>query len=63
MNTAGWIVTVFGALAFLGALIGGSNPMGPLFWLGLGLYLIHCANQKKKDEADKEKWSNGGKSV
>ena len=32
--------------------------MGGLFWALLGAYLIHRANQKKKEKEDKDKWAN-----
>lgn len=61
MRTTGWIILSLGALSLLGCLIGGSNPFGPLFWLALGIFLLHRASQKEKEKKDKEDWSNGNK--
>lgn len=36
-----------GALSLVGALIGGHNPFGPLFWLALGIALLFIAKQKE----------------
>ena len=47
MKTWGWICVVVGGLAFLGAVLKGNNPTGPVFWLGLGVFLLYRANQKK----------------
>ena len=58
MKIAGWICTVFGGLALIGCLMGGSSAFGPLFWLGLGIYLIHRANEKKREKQEFEDWSN-----
>ena len=58
MKTFGWISIAFGGLAFLGAALKGHNVMGPVFWLGLGIYLVHRANQKKQEQKDKEDWAH-----
>lgn len=58
MKTWGWVLSVFGALSLLGAMIGGSSPIGPLFWLGLGIYLIHRGKQKERDKKDMDEWNN-----
>lgn len=50
MRIAGWIIFIFGALSFLGATLKGDNPIGPSFWLALGIYLIYRANNKKKKD-------------
>jgi hypothetical protein len=59
MKTWGWICVVFGGLAFLGAVLKGNNPTGPVFWLGLGVFLLYRANQKKQEQKEKDKWSKG----
>lgn len=59
MKICGWIFIVIGAVALLGCMVGGGRAFGPLFWLGLGLYLVHRANQKKQEQVDKDKWNNG----
>lgn len=56
MKIAGWIILTLGVLSFLGSLLGGSNPMGPTFWIALGIFLLYRANQKKKEKEDKDKW-------
>lgn len=58
MKKAGWFLIVFGSLSFLGCLRGGLNPSGPLFWIGLGAYLVHRGKQKEQEEIDKEEWKN-----
>jgi len=55
MKIAGWIVLSIGVLS----LIGGRNPFGPLFWIALGIFLLHRASQKEKEKKDKEDWNNG----
>lgn len=58
MKIAGWIITVFGCISLLGSLIGGNSPIGPIFWIGLGIFLLHRAEQKRKDKEDLDNWSN-----
>lgn len=58
MRTAGIVIILLGGLSLLGCLIGGRNTVGPLFWIGLGIFLIHLANQKKQEKEDKDIWSN-----
>ena len=58
MKTTGIILVVLGSLAFIGAMTGGSKPIGPIFWIAIGAYLIHVANRKKKEREDKENWNN-----
>lgn len=70
MKIAGIILVVLGSLNFIGSLIGiSSNPeladrLGrSLFmaigFLGLGIYLINRANNKKKEQEEREKWNSG----
>lgn len=56
MKTWGWILSVLGGLSLLGTIIGGSNPIGPLFWLGLGLFLLYRAKQKEEDKKGMDEW-------
>ncbi|MFC2455693.1 MAG: hypothetical protein ACFNUM_07500 [Segatella salivae] len=58
MKIAGWIILVFGALSFLGCLIGGNSVFGPLVWIAIGAFCLYRAEQKKKDKDDKDKWTN-----
>ena len=58
MKTTGIVIVVLGSISLLGSMIGGNSATGPLFWLGLGIYLIHRANQKKQEQKDKDAWSN-----
>lgn len=58
MKIAGWIILVLGTLSFIGCIIGGSNPIGPTFWIALGIFLLYRANQKKKEKEEKDKWDN-----
>lgn len=57
MKIAGWIILILGCVSFLGCLLGGSNLMGPTFWIALGIFLLYRANQKKKEKEEKDKWS------
>lgn len=50
MKFFGWICTILGALSLLGALSGGSSPIGPLFWLGLGIFLLFRSSSKEVDK-------------
>lgn len=58
MRTFGWICIVLGGLSFLGASIKGHSVIGPIFWLGLGLYLVNRAHQKQQEQEDKDEWAN-----
>lgn len=57
MKTTGWVILVLGTLSFLGCLMAGNSPMGPTFWIALGAFLVHRADQKKKEKEEKDKWS------
>lgn len=63
MKILGWILLVFGCLAFLGSLGGGGSIGGSLFWIAVGAYLIIRAKKKQKEQENKEKWMNGESSV
>jgi hypothetical protein len=52
MKTAGWILIVIGALAFIGAASKGDSVFGPLFWIGIGGALLYL--KKEKEENAKE---------
>ena len=60
MKTWGWISAVLGVLSFIGALYGGSSPIGGLFFFVLGCYLIHRAKQNKQEQRQKDEWNNNG---
>lgn len=49
MRRWGWICVVIGSLSLLGVILKGHNPLGPLFWIGLGIFLLQRANQKKEE--------------
>ncbi|MGM9697006.1 MAG: hypothetical protein ACI3X8_09100 [Alloprevotella sp.] len=53
-----WIILILGSISLLECIIGGSNPMGPTFWIALGVFLLYRANQKKKEKEEKDKWTN-----
>ena len=53
MKTAGWILIVIGALAFIGAASKGDSVFGPLFWIGIGTVLLYL--KREKEENNKEK--------
>lgn len=59
MKITGWIILIFGVLAFIGSQLGEHPSAGSLFWVGLGAYLIYRANQKAQEKEDKNKWENG----
>ena len=56
METAGWILLVWGGLSFFGCLIGGSNPTGPILFIVIGAYCLHVHERRLKEKAEKEKW-------
>ena len=40
MKVFGWICTIIGSLAFIGAAIYGHSVFGPFFWIALGIVLL-----------------------
>lgn len=56
MKIFGWICIIIGVLSFFGAALKGNNVTGPCFWFGLGIYLVHRANQKEQEQKDKDEW-------
>lgn len=58
MKTTGIVLLVFGALGSLGQMIaGGTDHLGAgFFWIGIGAYLIHRAEQKKKEKERMKQW-------
>ena len=58
MKTAGYIIICLGVLAFVGTLIGGHNPIGPLFWIVLGVFLLLRARRKQEEKDKLDKWNN-----
>ena len=54
MKIAGWIVLVLGILSLVGSLVGGTSVVGPLFWTGLGAYLVHRGKTKEREQKEKE---------
>lgn len=70
MKTMGIILVVLGSLNLIGSVIGlSSNPQladrlgRQLFmavgFIGLGIYLINRANDKKKELEEKDNWRKG----
>lgn len=57
MKTTGIVILILGLISLLGCIIGGDSVLDPLFWVGLGIFLIHRANQKKQEKKEKEEWS------
>ena len=51
---------IIGGVALLATLISGSSLLGPVFWMAIGGYLIHCGNKKKKKDEKFEQWKEGG---
>ncbi len=59
MKIAGWIFLVFGVIGLLGAiLVGRSSAFGPLFWIGLGAFLLHRVRTKEAERAERPNKSN-----
>jgi len=59
MKIIGWVLIVIGSLSVLGAIIAGNvTPIGGLFWLLFGCYLLHRAKQKEKESDEKSKWES-----
>ena len=58
MKRTGWVFLVVGILSLLGGLTKGKILTGPLFCVVLGAYLIHRANEKIKEEDERDKWLN-----
>lgn len=48
MKIAGYIITPLGVLAFIGTLLGGHSPIGPLFWIAVGIVLLVLGYRKDK---------------
>lgn len=59
MRILGWILLILGILSFIGAASQGNSIIGPVFFGGLGAYLLSRVNKKKQEEHDKDKWING----
>jgi len=55
MKIAGYIITPLGVLAFIGTLLGGHSPIGPLFWIAVGIVLLVLGYRKDKHRSPKEK--------
>lgn len=49
MKIVGWICLLFGGLSFFGAALKGHSVFGPLFWIGLGAFLLYRVNNKAKE--------------
>lgn len=49
MKIAGWICLVIGVLSFFGAVLNGNSVFGPLFWIGLGAFLLYRVNNKERE--------------
>lgn len=50
MKTAGIIMIVLGCISLMGILLMGGNIVGPVFWIGLGCFLIHKSNKKLEQQ-------------
>ena len=58
MKVAGYIITTIGLLALIGSFYGGSSPIGPLFWIAIGIFLLLKARRKREDKDKLDKWNN-----
>lgn len=52
MKIAGWICTIFGVLAFIGAVSKGDNVFGPLCFSALGIFLLYRSYNKANYDAN-----------
>ena len=59
MKTTGIVMIVLGVLSIMAGLLKGHLNTVMIFWIILGAYLIHRANQKKEEEYKKQKWEKG----
>ncbi len=55
MKIAGWILIVFGLLSFLGASLKGNGLIGPITFIGLGIFLLYRARNKENEESSEKK--------
>lgn len=55
MKIAGIILLILGILSLLGAVLGETSAFGPIFFIALGVFLIHKSNNKKDNVPDKQK--------
>ena len=55
MKIAGYIFAAIGGLALIGGLAAGHSVFGPLFWLALGIVLIHFGKKKEEKQEPTEK--------
>ena len=53
MRIAGWICLVIGVLSFFGAALKGNSVFGPVFWIGLGAFLLYRVNNKEEEREKK----------
>jgi len=56
MKTWGIVLIVLGGLALLGSTVRGNGLAGGIVFVTLGAYLIHRANQKRKEKDGFEVW-------
>lgn len=50
MKIAGWISLVIGVLSIIAAALKGNSFFGPLFWIGLGVFLLHMVKNKEESK-------------
>ena len=48
MKTFGWVLIIFGALAFLGAASKGHDVFGPCFWIAVGGVIVYLKREKEE---------------
>lgn len=61
MKKAGYVCIVFGSISLLGCILGGTSVFGPLFWIAVGIALIHKAKSKVKSAEELKEWENNNK--
>lgn len=54
MKIAGYILSIIGGIAFIGAASAGHSVFGPLFWIVVGFVLIFMGGKKEKAQTEKE---------
>lgn len=51
MRKLGWIFAIFGILSCIGAATANNSTIGPLFFIALGIFLIHKSDEKSEKDS------------
>lgn len=53
MKATGYVFLIIGIISFLGCALKGNSVFGPLFWIGLGTFLLYKADKREqKNESE-----------